>query len=63
MIDSMHYYEPCIYHSYLRDAIAGVSKGSRYHETAVRLGKVLEHFYELEPEMAPADSLLQEFIG
>ena len=63
MIDSMHYYEPCIYPSFLRGAIATVPADSRYAGTAAHLNRLLDRFQALDPACTPEDSLLQEFIG
>ena len=63
MIDSIHYYEPCIYHHYLLPMIDEVERGSSYYEKAQQLKKILDSYWDLDKSWVPADSLLQEFVG
>ncbi len=64
IIDTTHFYEPCIYHHYLLP-IMEKSKVSdpKHAETLKELEKKLELFYDAPANVVPATSMLREFIG
>lgn len=62
-INSMHKYEPMIFHHYLLPILENAAEKSEYQATFAELRDTLELFYDLDKEIVPPDSLLREFIG
>lgn len=61
VIDSVHLYEPLLYHRLLLPLLPRGLEGEQGRRFA-DLGKCLEQFGSLEPSLLPADSLIREFI-
>lgn len=64
VVNTIHYYEPCIYHHYLLP-ILKESKvtDDKHKKTVSELVKSLDLFYEAELSVVPHNSMIREFIG
>ena len=62
-INSVHKYEPMIFHHYLLPILEEVEPECEYQAKFTELKDTLELFYDLDKEIVPLDSLLREFIG
>jgi len=64
VIDTTHFYEPCIYHHYLLPIMEKSKVANPKHaETLKDLAARLDLFYDAPSEVVPADSMIREFIG
>ncbi len=64
IIDTTHFYEPCIYHHFILPIMEKSEITEQKHiETMQDIVKRLEDFYDLTPDIIPADSMIREFIG
>lgn len=61
-INSVHAYEPFLYHEDLSKALQGIPEDSCYYRTASALLHSNDHFFSLSYDLIPPTSLIQEFI-
>ncbi len=64
VIDTTHFYEPCIYHHYLLPIIKESKVTREEHKQKIKeLISCLDGFYDAPCEVVPKDSMIREFIG
>lgn len=64
VVDTTHFYEPCIYHHYLLPIIKESKVTREEHEEKLKeLVACLDGFYDAPCEVVPKDSMIREFIG
>ena len=64
ILDTTHFYEPCIYHHFLPTMIAENPVSTpQYRETLQGLLQKLDDFENLPLERVPEQSMIREFIG
>ncbi|MBQ9937225.1 MAG: nucleoside kinase [Oscillospiraceae bacterium] len=64
LIDTAHFYEPCVYHNYLLPIINKEKAENKHHEEILNsLAEKLELFYDLEMTIIPKNSMIREFVG
>lgn len=61
-IDSLHPYEPFLYHDGLEKMMRTIEPDSPYSKKAGRLLEANAHFFPIPGSLIPATSLIQEFI-
>lgn len=61
-IDSLHAYEPFLYHDGLEEMMRAVGPDAPYYKKACRLLSANQHFFPIPGALIPASSLIQEFI-
>ena len=62
-LDSIHNYEPCVFHGEALRLLDTVPENSEWYPEARRLRKQLEPFEPLSPAIVPDHSLMREFLG
>ena len=64
VVDTTHFYEPCIYHHYLLPIIEKTEFTNKAHaETMQGVVQMLRDFYDVPASVIPKNSLLREFVG
>ena len=64
VVDTTHFYEPCIYHHYLIPIIEKSKvKNLKHAQTLKELANKLDLFYDAPKSVVPMDSMIREFIG
>ncbi len=64
IIDTTHFYEPCIYHHYLLPIIEKSDSFKEEHAKILsELSDKLEIFYDAPASVVPLNSMIREFIG
>lgn len=64
IIDTTHFYEPCIYHHYILPIMEKSEFDNQDHiEIMNDIVKRLDGFYDLSLDVVPKDSMIREFIG
>ena len=64
VVDTTHFYEPCIYHHYLLPIIKESQVKREEHKQKIKeLVDCLDGFYDAPSEIVPKDSMIREFIG
>jgi len=64
VVDTTHFYEPCIYHHYLIPIIKESKIENKNHEATLNdLAAKLDLFYDAPNDIVPKDSMIREFIG
>ena len=64
VVDTTHFYEPCIYHHYLIPIIKKSQISNPKHaQTLAELTACLDVFYDAPSEIVPENSMIREFIG
>ncbi|MBQ8337963.1 MAG: zeta toxin family protein, partial [Oscillospiraceae bacterium] len=64
VVDTTHFYEPCIYHNYLLPIIKKSQINNPKHaETLAELTACLDLFFDAPCDAVPANSMIREFIG
>lgn len=64
VVDTTHFYEPCIYHHYLIPIIEKSKVENEKHaQTLKELAQKLDLFYDAPKDIVPKDSMIREFIG
>lgn len=61
-IDSIHAYEPFLYHDGLAEMIEAITPESPHYEYAKQLSAANRHFFPISDSLIPESSLIQEFI-
>lgn len=62
-LDSIHNYEPCVFHGEALRLLDTVPENSEWFSEACRLRRQLEPFEALSPALVPDQSLMREFLG
>ncbi|MDF2566809.1 MAG: phosphoribulokinase / uridine kinase family protein [Oscillospiraceae bacterium] len=62
-VDSIHLYEPLIYHHYLLPLLKEIPQDSVYYRKCDQLVQIIARFNDLEKDVIPRNSMLREFIG
>ena len=62
-IDSVHAYEPLLYHHELLPILSEVDEDSPHYKKCAELIDMLRHFSDLPQSIVPENSMLREFIG
>lgn len=62
-IDSIHYYEPCLFKNEAVRLLDHIDKDSVYYHKAKTFGEKFDYFQSLDVSKIPQNSLLHEFIG
>ncbi len=62
-IDSIHYYEPCVFKSLAVPLLSQIMPDSRYFPAAQTILEKFKPFPNIDRSLVPRDSLLREFIG
>jgi uridine kinase len=64
VVDTTHFYEPCIYHHYLLPILEKTEFTNEEHaKTMKSVVEMLRDFYDAPASVIPKDSLLREFVG
>lgn len=64
VIDTTHFYEPCIYHHYLLPIIEKSEiKNEKHAQTLKELAEKLDLFFDAPSDIVPENSMIREFIG
>lgn len=64
VVDTTHFYEPCIYHHYLLPIMEKSEVTNPQHADTLReLSDKLEIFYDAPASIVPDNSMIREFIG
>ncbi len=61
-LDSTHCYEPYLYHDTIMSALDDIPKSSPHHADMLALRGAHENFYQMNSELIPKNSLVQEFL-
>lgn len=61
-LDSLHAYEPFLYHDGLQEMMSSVAPESPYYKKARHLLEANENFFSIPGSLIPETSLIQEFI-
>ncbi len=64
VVDTTHFYEPCIYHHYLLPIMEKSEVTNPQHAATLKeLADKLEIFYDAPASIVPENSMIREFIG